>query len=566
MKKKRIIIILSIIIVVALSTCLIFYFKNKNSKSSKNDVSSIDTNIKVDNGDEKIDWDSMKTTKVTLSKSLKITEEGVYILTGTISNGSITVNTDGNVKLVLNGVNITNNSGSAILVENAKNVVIETNEGTTNNLEDGSNYSDIEYDGCIYSKDDLVLQGSGTLNVTSNYSDAIVSTDDLKIVSGTYNIKSQDDGIRGKDSVYILGGTINIDSNADGIKSTNDSDSTKGFIYIKNGTIVINSVEDAIQAQTKLIIDDGNFDITTNGGSGQSGSAVDKSFGRQTTYDETSAKGLKAESNLVIKGGNFKINSKDDAVHSNNDVGISNATMEISSGDDGIHADSSVIIESGTINITKSYEGIEGKNITVNSGNISLVSSDDGFNVSGGNDSSSMNGRPGQNGGMDADSGGVLTINGGTIYVSADGDGLDSNGSITMTGGIVYVDGPTNNGNGALDYNATFNISGGSLIAVGSSGMAQSTSTSSSQISIQYYLSGNYSDKLSIEDSSGNVIFEYSPKKSYQNVVYSSGDLKEGETYTLKINGNSVGTVTASSIVNSNGSGNNYGMQRGGRR
>ena len=121
-------------------------------------------------------------------------------------------------------------------------------------------HPNIDYDGCIYSKDDLILQGDGILNVTSNYSDAIVSTDDLKIVSGTYNIKSQDDGIRGKDSVYILDGTINVESNADGIKSTNDTDSTKGFVYIKNGTFVINSVEDAIQAQTKLIIDEGNFD------------------------------------------------------------------------------------------------------------------------------------------------------------------------------------------------------------------------------------------------------------------------------------------------------------------
>ena len=564
--KKKIIIIILIILVVILSTTLIFYFKNKNSNSSKKDIANIDTNIKIDNGDEDIDWDSMKTTKVTLSKSLDITKEGVYVLTGTISNGSITVNTDGNVKLILNGVNITNNSGPAILVLCAKNIVIETTKRTTNNLEDGSNYSNIDYDGCIYSKDDLILQGDGILNVTSNYSDAIVSTDDLKIVSGTYNIKSQDDGIRGKDSVYILDGTINVESNADGIKSTNDTDSTKGFVYIKNGTFVINSVEDAIQAQTKLIIDEGNFDITTNGGSGQSGSAVDKSFGNKSTYDETSSKGLKSESNLVIKGGTFKIDSKDDAIHSNGDVGISKATIEISSCDDGIHADSSVIIESGTINITKSYEGIEGKNITVNSGEISLVSSDDGFNVSGGNDSSSMNGRPGQNGGMDADSGGILTINGGTIYVSSNGDGLDSNGSIVMTDGVVYVDGPTNNGNGSLDYNGTFNISGGSLLAVGSSGMAQSTSTSSSQISIQYYLSNNYSDKFMIEDSDGNVIIEYSPKKTYQNVVYSSGDLKEGETYILKIDGNSVGTITANSIVNSNGNGSNYGMQRGYRR
>lgn len=566
MKKKKKIIVLVFILLVAISIGVIVFFKTK--KTSTSTSKNIDTTIALDNGDEKIDWDSMKTTKITLSKSLTISEEGVYILTGNIKDGNITVDCSGNVKLVLNNVNIKSSDGPAIIVNNAKNIVIETEDGTENYLEDGTNYSNVDYDGCIYSKDDLILQGNGTLNVISNYADAIVSTDDLKIVSGIYNITSQDDGIRGKDSVYIVDGVINIKSDGDAIKSTNDTDSTKGYIYIKNGTFNIGSVQDALQAQTKLIIDGGTFDIVTNGGSAQDGSAIDKSFGNKGSYDETSSKGLKASDNLVINGGNFKINSKDDSVHSNSNVSISNANIEMYSGDDGIHADNDVIINSGTIIINKSYEGIEGKNITIKSGTINVTSSDDGINISGGNDSSSMSGRPGQNGGMDADSGGILTISGGTIYVNSDGDSLDSNGSIVMSDGEVYVDGPTNNGNGALDYNATFTMSGGRIIAVGSSGMAQSTSTSSSQVSIMFNLNNTYSQEFTIEDSNGNVVFKYSPKKNYQNVMFSSSDLKQGETYILKIDGNQVSSITANSMVNTTGNSNasNGGRgQRGGR-
>ena len=567
MNKKKIVLIASIILILVIGSLGFIYFKQKKD-SNVNDISSIDTSIDIDDGDEKVDWDSLDKKEITLSESLSITSEGVYVLTGSISDGSITVNTKGNVKLILNGVNIKNSSGPAIIIENSKNVVIETMENSENSLEDGSNYKNSEYDGCIYSKDDLILQGSGVLNIKSNYGDAVVSHDDLKIISGVYNITSHDDGIRGKDSVYILGGTFVIDSEADGIKSTNDTDEGKGYIYIVNGDFTIKSNGDAIAATTKLIIDGGEFNITTDGGSSSNTSAIARSFENSESYDSTSSKGLKAGNNLVLNGGSFKINSRDDSIHSNGDVGIKKASVEISSGDDGIHADNNVVIESGTINITKSYEGIEGKNISINSGDVSIVSSDDGINISGGNDSSSMGGRPGQNGGMDADSGGVLTITGGKIYVDASGDGLDSNGSIVMSGGEVYVDGPVNNGNGALDYNASFNISGGSIIVVGSSGMAQTASSTSTQISIQYYLNGSYSDKLTIEDSNGEVVIEYSPKKSYQNVVFSSPNLKSNETYTLKVNGNSVGTITTSSIVNTNGNSNTGGRdggQRGGR-
>ena len=136
----------------------------------------------------------------------------------------------------------------------------------------------------------------------------------------------------------------------------------------------------------------------------------------------------------------------------------------------GIHADNILQIEDGMIDIKKSYEGIEASQIILNGANISVVSSDDGINSSGGSDSSSMN-RPGAN--QFASDGSMIEINGGTIYVNATGDGIDSNGDIIMTGGTLIVNGPTDNGNGAIDKNGTFTITGGTLVASGSSGMAE---------------------------------------------------------------------------------------------
>lgn len=559
MDKKKIFIIIGIVVVIVIGC--IFVFRVRDDDEVVTSVNAIDDNVDLDNGEEKVDWDSLDNSLVELdNKSLEITKEGIYTISGSINNGSIIVDTTGDVKLILDNVSITNDSGPAIIVESANNVIIELADGSSNSLEDGSSYDNTEYDGCIFSRDDLVLQGSGSLKVISNYLDGIVSNDDLKIVSGTYIIDSADDGIRGKDSVYIVNGNITINSSADGIKSTNDTDSTKGYVNIDNGNITINSGEDGIQAETKLIINNGTLNIKTSSGSSSSSSAIDRYFYGGASYDDTSAKGLKAGDNLVIKGGTVEIDSKDDAVHSNNYVGISSGTIKISSGDDGVHADEDLIIDGGNITISKSYEGLEASNITINNGNISIVASDDGINISGGNDSSSVNGRPGQN--NMSSSSGILTINDGVIYVDAAGDGLDANGSIEMNGGVVSVDGPTDNGNGPLDYDKSFDINGGTFIAVGYSGMALNASSSSKQYSVMFNLSNTYSGKITLKDKSGNSVFEYSPSKKYQSIVISSSKLEKGNTYTLLIDGDEVDTISVDSITNS--SGYSYGNGMGG--
>lgn len=540
MKKYGWFIVIGLVII--LGVILLFVNQKKETSTSI----KIDTQSDIDD----TDFSVLTSNEITLgNESIKIVNEGEYNITGELSNGMILVNSEGNIKLVLNNVTINNEKGPAIYIENAKNTYIELIGNNT--LTSGSEYSDSysKMDGTIYSSDDLIFEGDGTLNVTSNYLDAIVSKDYVKFISGTYNVTSADDGIRGKDYVYIENGVFSINSEGDGIKSSNDTDSSLGYVEIVNGTFNIDSKTDGIQAETNILIHDGEYAITT--GDGSTNTSVNNSWGSWGVTNSDSAKGIKAANNLIIENGTFTLDTADDAIHCNNSIEIKDGDIIISSGDDGIHADSELIITNGNINIKKSYEGLEASNITINNGEITLISSDDGINVAGGNDQSAQGGRPGANQ-YNTSSNNKLIINGGTINVNASGDGLDANGSITMTGGNVYVDGPQDNGNGALDYDNTFIISGGTLIATGSSGMAQTPSTSSSQYSIMLYTSGSANSTISIKNGS-EVISSVTPTKNYQTILISSPKINKGSTYDFYINNSLSNSVQVTSIVTSNG-------------
>lgn len=506
-----------------------------------------------------------------------ITEAGTYVLSGELSDGQIIVNNqdDGIVRLVLNGVDIQNKDSAAIYIQEAGKVVMTLEEGTENTVSDGTTYvfaddTTDEPSAAIFSKADLTINGTGKLVVAANYNDGIVSKDDLKIMSGTYEILAADDGIVGKDMIAVEDGEFTINAAGDGMKSSNDEDTSKGFIGIGNGTFNITSGNDGIQAETLLVIDKGTYTLVTNEGSengevktGDQGfgqgmrgnrdaqstsqdTATTESTESTTETESTSAKALKAGGDITVNGGNFTIDSADDAVHSNSNIAIADGAFQIATGDDGIHADSLLAISGGTIDITKSYEGIEGANITISGGESHVVSSDDGVNVAGGNDdetSTEGTQRPDQ---FNSSGNGLLSISGGTLTVDASGDGLDSNGSIAMSGGTVIVNGPTNSGNGALDFDGSFEQSGGILVAAGSSGMAQAPSDDSSQFSVSMTFSQTQQagTLVHLEDSEGNTILTFAPSKDYQTVVISSPDLKENGSYTLYSGGSSTGSET----------------------
>ena len=197
--------------------------------------------------------------------------------------------------------------------------------------------------------------------------------------------------------------------------------------------------------------------------------------------DTTSIKGIKAAAQLVLNDGIYTIDAEDDALHSNGNLAVNGGTYTLSSGDDGIHADSNVTISGGNTEITKSYEGIEGLSIDLAGGEMTVLASDDGLNAAGGNDSSGAEGFRGGGDQFASTDGAYINIAGGTLRVNASGDGIDSNGDVTVSGGETYVSGPVNDGNGTLDYSGTAQVKGGIFAASGSSGMAQSFDSSSTQ-------------------------------------------------------------------------------------
>lgn len=670
---------------------------------------------------------------------ITITKEGTYVFSGALSEGQIVVDADSaKVQLVLDNADITCASSAAIYVKNADKTFITLAEGSENILMNTAEYEAIDdnnIDAVIFSKDDLTLNGKGTLTINSEYGHGIVSKDDLKLVGGICNITAKAHALSGKDSVRIAAGTYNLTSGKDGIHSENADDDEKGFVYIASGDFTIESTGDGIDASYVVQIDDGDFDITAGngaenatkthkdipgGGAGDNmgggapggdkpsgeapsgeapsgGPSSDSDSGKQTGQtppdkpdgdsfdgsrpdekasdnvgsqtsqtppdksgkdtsdgqqsdknsqskdaadsttasgassdtdseaasstssdtDSTSTKGIKSDGALYVNGGTFTINSADDAFHSNSDVTINDGTYTISSGDDGMHADSALLVNGGTITVTESYEGLEGLNITINDGKIEITASDDGMNAAGGNDASSFGGRGGDGfKGMQApdaaqkpddtsdntsdntqkpndtsdtaqttgnitvaaqksdsasdtaqttgnitvaaqksDNTSVasqdtdttsddemwMVINGGYVHVLAGGDGLDSNGDLTINGGEVYVDGPSDNGNSAIDYGekSSFYINGGTVVAVGSSGMAEDVSSDSKQ-QVAFVKLDSQADAgdVTLKDADGNEIISYTAKKKYDCVIISTADMKEGQTYTLSASGN----------------------------
>ena len=497
-----------------------------NNNHPISDVNKVQGTIDADNGDLKINWSRYGTYDIALSGAYTIAKSGTYHLTGSIEDGAIIINTsnEDKIRLILDNVSIKNSSGPAIICYEADDLVIEL--VGENTLEDGAKYvADYDEDvtGTIYSKADLTFQGEGTLNLVANYQDGIASKDDLKFNSGTYNIVAADDGIRGKDSVYIVDGDFKINAKGDAIKSTNEITAGKGFVLIEKG----------------------NFDLV----------AVNK--------------GIKATNSILIYSGDFNIISTDDSIHSNNYVGIINGNFVIDSGDDGIHANKELIIDDGVIDIKKSYEGLEAQAITINNGNVSIMSSDDGMNAGGGADNSTMN-RKGA-GAFDADTNCVLVINGGNIYVNASGDGIDSNGYLYFNGGTVIVDGPTNNGNGALDSGAGIVMNGGIVIAVGASGMAETLGSNSTVNNVSIYFSSAQTadTKITIKNSSNETIIEHTPAKAFNHMSVGTSEFKTGGTYTIYIDDVEYQTFTISSITTTVGNSNtnqNMMTQGGGRR
>lgn len=458
-----------------------------------------------------------------------ITSGGNYIISGTLNNGRIIVdsNDKATVRLILANANITCSTQAPISVASAEKTIIILADNSANFITDGSRYvfdnaDDDEPNAAIFSKDNLSIFGNGALTIDAHYNDGIGSKDGLIIKSGTIHIDAVDDGIRGKDYLVIQDGNLTINAGGDALKSDNDDEANMGYILIEGGNINITSAADGFDAETDVLVTGGTLNLKTGGGS-------------SVIPGDNSAKGIKGSKWVVLDGGTFYINASDDAIHSNARIVINAGVYSISTGDDAIHADSSLIINDGTIDITQSVEGVESYSVAVNGGKISVVASDDCFNSTAGTDTE------GNDNSCTYLHGGYLVLN------TSRGDGLDSNGSIVMTNGTVIIHGPSSAPEVMFDYNGTFKITGGLLISSGSySNMTQAPSSSSTQNSlrIMFRAANSASTIFHVADSNGNNIVTFQPLHNYQSIVLSSSGLVKGKTYSVYLGGSSTGENT----------------------
>lgn len=500
-----------------------------------------------------------------------ISAEGTYIISGTLDEGQIVVRVQDSekVQLVLDEATIQCADSAALYVAEGDKVFVTLAAGTENALINGGTFADEQdesIDGALFSRQDLTINGSGTLHITSPAGHGIVCNDDLVLTGGTISVSSASHGLKANDSVRMTGAlTLSVDAGKDGIHAENDEDDSLGFVYIEQGTLSLEAEGDGLSASAYMQILDGTFAITAGGGSvngtkessDQWGGFMDRGGGPQRQMseseqtssedDSTSMKGLKAAGDLTIVSGTFQIDSANDAVHANASITVRGGTFDITTGDDGMHADDTLTITDGTIAISESYEGLEALHVDIQGGNITLTSSDDGLNAAGGTDASGTEGgRDGMfgGGGMSASSDGTITISGGILNINASGDGIDANGMIEITGGYTVVCGPTQGDTATLDYDTAASISGGTFIGTGASGMAQTFSDAQQgliSVSLNAQTEGT---AITLTDQDGNEIISHIPELSYAVIILSSPDIISGETYTLTA-GTVSGSVTA---------------------
>jgi len=484
--------------------------------------------------------------------TVTITSAGTYVISGILNNGMIIVDAGSSdkVTLVLDGADITSSESAALYVRQADKVFVSLAKDSENSLKNGGTFKALDendIDAAVFSKDDITFNGEGSLTVASPAGHGILSKDELTVAGGSYSITAASHGLRANDAINVTDVDMTISAGKDGMHSDNSDDAALGTLYIKNGKFDITSDGDALSASASLQLDNGEYKLTCGS--------------EQTTSGSGSTKAIKAGGDIAVNNGSFSINCADDAVHCDGAITVCGGSLEISTGDDAFHSGGLLTVNGGAINVTDSLEGFEGQSIEINDGYITLRANDDGMNAAGGNDESGFGGWGGDRFGASSDS--YININGGTLRINADGDGIDSNGSINVTGGATYVSGPTNGGNSALDYGAGANITGGIFVAAGSSQMAAGFTSAEGQGAVLQNINAQTAEGVVVlKKASGEVVFSWQPEKTYSSIVLSCPELKQGESYTLTCGGNSF-DITMTELLYGQGMGGHMGGDMG---
>jgi LPXTG-motif cell wall-anchored protein len=470
-------------------------------------------------------------------QSLTITKAATYEITGSLDDGQIMVETEDEdkVEIILNGVDISCSDSAPIYIISGEVKLILEDENT---VTDTANYvyeeDEDEPNASIFAKDDLTIKGDGTLTVNANYNDGINCKDDLKISSGTIDVKAVDEGLRGKESIKINGGNITIDAGGDGLKADEDEDEEKGYVEINGGVLDIISQDDGINAYRLIEVNDGEMKISAVSQAFKSDDSVIVNDGDITVLEAN--EGIEAP-NITFNGGVSTIDAIDDALNASSSSGTS------SEGEEDIPEDFNPEDMPEDFNPEDMPEDFNPEDMPEDFNPEDVP--EDFEPGEGGNGGNFENG--------EQDDGSKLIINDGTLYLSVQtGDTLDSNGSLDINGGTVVVHGPDSNIEVGADCNGTFTISGGySVIAGSRSNMSQYPTGESSQYTIAAMFDSivEANSAMCVKDESGEELVIMKPENNYGSLIFSSEDLELGSTYKIYTGGTVSGGTEINGLV-----------------
>ncbi|MBQ8129683.1 MAG: carbohydrate-binding domain-containing protein [Clostridia bacterium] len=432
---------------------------------------------------------------------------GTYRLTGTWQEGRIVVEAGkkGYVTLVLDGLDVTSSTGSALEIASCSRVTVLTAEGSENRLKSTAQGDDAA--SALVTKADLLLDGAGSLTLVSAGKHGVQAADSLTVSGGTLAIEAAKAGLRANDFIRITGGGISVTAGEDGLHADGDeSKPDTGWIEIAGGSLVICAGDDGVHAETKLTVSGGSLTVTE------------------------SYEGLEAEE-IVILGGDIDVTAEDDGM--NAAAAGSSAEPDFAGGEragmpEGAKPPEGMEPPEG-VEPAEGMEPPEGMDFPQGAGPEKGGQPGDFAPGEGAKETDSTSAAPA-----------LLRISGGTVRVHAGGDGLDSNGDLVIEGGTVVVDGPSESMNGALDSGSenggSLIVSGGTVLAVGASGMDECFGEDSAQVSFRYAgLAFEAGDVIRVSLSDGTVLFEHTAKDSGDSVVFSSPELEEGQTVILQV-------------------------------
>ena len=359
------------------NTVIITTPQDDEDESWKNNTGTVD----LDNVEVTGDGISVSDNVITISKG------GDFEVTGTLDDGQIVIDTEEKVKLRLSGMSLTNKNGSAVYVKNADKAYITLTDNTKNTLTDGENYTsgDENEKGCITSRDNFEIKGSGSLTVNGNYNHGIFSSNSIEIGNGNITVNAKNDGIHANDTLAISGGTVNVTAEGDGLQAEEILDISEGEVNVTTTGEVKASTSNDFGGRGEMKDSSQMTDDEIKSMREQMNNNQFTQTEESDDSEDTSSKGIKADWMLDISGGEVTVNSTDHAIHCASDINITGGTLNLSSeSKKGISGHGDVTIDDGDITITKSTEGIESKKtLTINGGDIDITASDDGLNSGG---------------------------------------------------------------------------------------------------------------------------------------------------------------------------------------